>query len=186
MRFAFWRTTAVLGLAWAGVVTAHVTAYTLLFRCWSCRHDLGTPRHALFAVVTGGVIVAAGVLTVLCGRRTVACARVRVTPLSLLMVQIPVFFVVHLAQYNPSTLLTLDGGALVLGLALQLATAVVFSRLAGAVASIALALRSPAKATGHASVPRHVAPRLDIEWTAPEPVLLGGYLRAPPLLIHSP
>ncbi|MEX0985454.1 MAG: hypothetical protein WD096_10465 [Actinomycetota bacterium] len=180
-RFA--RASALLLLALAGAAAAHVLAYASVYGCWMClAGDVDPAAHGSAGLSVASAIAIGAFAAALAGRRLAKDAAFSISAPQLLGIQAPIFLGFELLERNLSIGSTFADHAVLLGLLLQIVTAVIVARLTRAVVVMVRALRQGRipRTTHRPEAAR--TPRLGVRsratvWNS------RGFLRAPPPIV---
>jgi hypothetical protein len=174
------RASALLLLALAAAAAAHVVAYGAVYDCWMClARDVDPAAHGSAALSVAPMLAIASIAAALTGRRLARATAFQITAPLLLAIQVPVFLGFELLERNLSIAATLGNHAVLLGLLLQIVTAVIVTRCARAVVVVVRALRKPraprtVRRPGIPGTARLGIRSRETVWNA------RGFLRAPP------
>lgn len=180
-RFA--RSFAAILLALAAAATAHVVAYGAVYDCWMClARDVDPAAHGSAALSVAPMIAIASLAAALAGRRLARATAFPITAHLLLAIQVPVFLGFELLERNLSIGTTFADHAVLLGLLLQIVTAVIVARCTRAVVVLVRALRKSRAPRAIHRPETPGTPRLGVRsratvWNS------RGFLRAPPPIL---
>lgn len=175
------RHVSLILFALAGLSMAHVGAYQLTFRCWSCHGDLTSATHAAFAGSCAFVLGVLALIVTSVARRSVRTSGGGVSASRLVVAEVAGFVILGLLEQRASLSHPLTDPTVILELALLFVTGVLLARFARIVEDVVgtqRANRSPGRRMSNPCPPCPEALSGRPRVTAYNAT---GFLRAPPL-----